>query len=100
MKRVHYTNSCKAHIHPRTVGLLGIGRRLREGALAWEGLLEGPTEAGGEVVGSSVPESGWHAHGPCAKRGCKIGGRGEDTHNLHNITSVTQSLCYTITAKC
>lgn len=50
-----------------TVGLLGIRRRLREGSLAREGLLEGSTKAGGEVVGCSIPKSSWHTHGACAK---------------------------------
>lgn len=51
----------------RTVGLLGIWRRLRERSLARKGLLEGSTKAGGEVVGCSISKSSRHTHGTCAK---------------------------------
>lgn len=57
-----------------TVGLLGVGLGRGKGGLARELLLEGPTEARGQVVGRGVPEAGWHAHGARAE------GRCSDTH--------------------
>lgn len=55
------TSTLKCAVWPmhgtHTVGLLGVGLGLGEGALARVRRLEVPTEAGGEVEGSSVSQS-------------------------------------------